>query len=151
MSIEATIIEDLKRDEGLRLKPYLCTAGRRSIGVGRNFDDNSLTAEELEIIFGRNGITVEDAELLLSNDIKKTRQQLKVLFSDFDEFPDNVKRVLINMHFNLGDAGFRSLRTLIEGVKKKDWKYCATRMKTFSWFKQVGQRAVRLVALMQGA
>ena len=32
------IKEQLVRHEGLRLKPYHCTAGRLTIGYGRNLD-----------------------------------------------------------------------------------------------------------------
>lgn len=146
-----TIIEDLKRDEGLRLKPYRCPAGKRTIGIGRNFDDNPITPAELEHILAKCEITENDAEMLLRNDLEKTLHKLRTLFREFDSFPDNVQRVLVNMHFNLGHAGFLSLRTLIKGVNEKNWKHCAERMRTFAWRKQVGKRAERLIALMQEA
>ena len=33
------LIAMLQRHEGLRLKPYKCTAGKVSIGYGRNLED----------------------------------------------------------------------------------------------------------------
>jgi lysozyme len=33
-------------DEGLRLKPYRCTAGKTSIGYGRNLDDVGISQRE---------------------------------------------------------------------------------------------------------
>ena len=47
--------ERIKKSEGLRLKPYKCPAGKTSIGWGRNLEDN--------------GISKEEAEFLLNNDI----------------------------------------------------------------------------------
>ena len=33
------VMNQLVMDEGLRLKPYRCPAGKLTIGVGRNLDD----------------------------------------------------------------------------------------------------------------
>ena len=37
-----TVYELIKKHEGERLKPYKCTAGKWTVGVGFNFDDNKL-------------------------------------------------------------------------------------------------------------
>ena len=39
------MIAQLRLHEGERLFPYKCTAGRLTIGVGRNLDDRGITAE----------------------------------------------------------------------------------------------------------
>lgn len=36
----------LVRHEGLRLKPYRCTAGKLTIGIGRNLDDRGISQKE---------------------------------------------------------------------------------------------------------
>lgn len=36
----------LIRHEGLKLKPYQCTAGKLTIGVGRNIEDMGITEDE---------------------------------------------------------------------------------------------------------
>ncbi len=46
----------LIRHKGLKLKPYRCTAGKLTIGVGRNLDDC--------------GISQTEAYVLLENDIQ---------------------------------------------------------------------------------
>ena len=51
----SNLIAQLKRHESLELKPYKCTSGKLTIGVGRNLEDI--------------GITEQEAELLLLNDI----------------------------------------------------------------------------------
>ena len=51
----------LIRHEGLKLKPYLCTAGKLTIGVGRNIQDR--------------GITYQEAMMLLENDIRLIKAQ----------------------------------------------------------------------------
>jgi lysozyme len=56
------IKEQLVRHEGLRLKPYRCTAGKLTIGVGRNLEDK--------------GISQQEAYELLENDIRECEVQL---------------------------------------------------------------------------
>lgn len=79
----------LVRHEGLRLKPYRCTAGKLTIGVGRNLEDK--------------GISQQEAYELLENDIRECEVQLLTEIPDIYLSLDiNRKVVLINMCFNLG-------------------------------------------------
>ena len=36
----------LVKHEGFRLKPYRCTAGKLTIGIGRNLDDRGISQKE---------------------------------------------------------------------------------------------------------
>ena len=56
------LIESLKQHEGIALKPYKCTAGKITLGCGRNLDDN--------------GISHEEAMFMLQNDIEKCIKEL---------------------------------------------------------------------------
>ena len=82
------LIEELKRDEGVGLTLYKCSAGKNTIGVGRNIDDR--------------GITEDESDYLLSNDIDLCIEELKGVFPWFDSLSDARQRVLVNMCFNLG-------------------------------------------------
>jgi lysozyme len=55
------LLEQLKRDEGLRLKPYVDTVGKVTIGYGTNLTD---------------GIDQGEAEYLLSNRLNQKRLEL---------------------------------------------------------------------------
>ena len=62
--------------EGIRLKPYRCSAGYLTIGVGRNLETNPLSAEEKEKVGDvNNGITKDAAFYLLRNDIKRVEKE----------------------------------------------------------------------------
>ena len=52
------VIEDLTRSDGLRLKPYRDSAGKLTIGVGRNLDDNGISEAEARLLLARD---VDDA------------------------------------------------------------------------------------------
>ena len=54
-----TLSSSLVRDEGLRLKTYRCTAGKLTIGVGRNLDDCGITHAEAMALLANDIATVE--------------------------------------------------------------------------------------------
>ena len=81
------IEEYIKQNEGVVLRPYLDTVGKLTVGVGRNLDDR--------------GLSLDEVELMLKNDIKESQSELRDIFEEFDNLPDNVKMVLIDMMFNL--------------------------------------------------
>uniref|UniRef100_UPI00398051FD glycoside hydrolase family protein n=1 Tax=Salmonella sp. s60093 TaxID=3159721 RepID=UPI00398051FD len=56
------LLDELRRDEGLRLKPYRESVGVLTIGYGRNLEAN--------------GITEREAGFLLRNDILKAYRVL---------------------------------------------------------------------------
>lgn len=47
----AMLLSELSRDEGRRLKPYLDTVGKTTIGVGRNLTDVGISEDECDLPF----------------------------------------------------------------------------------------------------
>lgn len=138
MSSEVTekVISDLVRDEGYRQYPYRCTAGRLTIGIGRNIDDV--------------GVSKAEAEYLLVRDILSSTTDLQTIFTEFNTFPDDIQRVLINMRFQLGFMRFRAFKKMIEATRNRQWSEMARQMKDSSWYSQVPERAQRLIKLVEG-
>ena len=131
------IADQLIKHEGLQLKPYHCPAGKLTIGVGRNLEDK--------------GITKKEAMILLENDINQCLKDLKTIFQTFDQLPESVQQVLVDMRFNLGFKGFRSFTKMIMAVKDQNFILAAQEMKDSHWYSQVGQRAETLVTMMKKA
>lgn len=136
MNVEA-LKKQLILDEGLRLKPYKCTAGKTSIGVGRNLDDR--------------GISQDEAAFLLDNDIKAVEADLNRVLPWWKQMDDARQNVLANMCFNLGIARLVNFKNALEAMKRGDYEAAADHMKDSAWFKQVGARAERLVEVMRGS
>lgn len=129
------IIEQLKRDEGVRLKPYKDSVGILTIGIGRN----------LEAV----GISMDEAMSMLMNDVSKVRAQLSARLPWYKSLDEARRGVLENMAFNLGIDGllkFKQTIALIEGGKYDD---AATAMLQSKWAVQVGKRADRLANQMR--
>jgi len=139
-TMEANLLERMKeqllRHEGLRLKPYRCTAGKLTIGVGRNLDTK--------------GFSQTEAFMLLEHDILQCERQI------LDEIPkiylqlDVVRKsVLLNMCFNLGIGGLLSFNNTLALIAVGDWVRAANGMLASKWAKQVGRRAIEPSELMR--
>lgn len=127
----------LKKHEGLRLKPYRCTAGKLTIGYGRNLDDR--------------GITEEEADRLLHNDILLCSLQLDRDLPWWKYHPENVQMVLMDMCFNLGISGLLEFKRTLGYIRDQKYSAAAVEMLKSKWASQVGARAKELSVMIQGA
>jgi lysozyme len=126
----------LVRHEGLRLKPYRCTAGKLTIGIGRNLEDR--------------GISQKEAYAMLERDILDFEQQLLNEIPEVYNKLDEVRQsVLLNMCFNLGIKGLLEFKNTLAFIDAGDWERAANGMLASKWAKQVGRRAIELSELMR--
>jgi lysozyme len=129
------LIQQLRRHEGERLKPYRCTAGKLTIGVGRNLDDR--------------GITAQESAYLLSNDIDRVWTELNARLPWVTGLSDVRQRVLLDMAFNLGIDGLLKFRNTLATIEAGNYQKAGEMMLDSLWAKQVGMRAQRLSRMMQ--
>jgi len=128
-------IDLIKLHEGLKLEPYRCTAGKLTIGYGRNIEDN--------------GITEAEAEFLLNTDIQNVRREL------IDRLPwatglDEVRwAVLVDMCFNLGWPRLSGFKKTLAYIKSGQYNDAALEMLDSKWANDVGRRALRLAEMMR--
>lgn len=125
--------------EGLRIKPYKCTAGKLTIGYGRNLDDN--------------GISADEAEYMFNNDFNKAYEDVLWLLTKYDIDVNNLSEcrlfVLTDMCFNLGRARLFMFKKLFQALKKGDYDTASNEMQDSNWYKQVGNRAKKLCSMMK--
>ncbi len=127
--------EQLKSDEGLRLKAYTDTEGHLTIGYGRNLE---------------NGISHAAAELMLSEDIVIACDDcLKVFGDDFLSYSPRRQAALINMLFNLGLKRFQKFQQTIAFIKQGRWEKAAAAALESKWATQVKGRAVRVAEALR--
>ena len=127
------VIERLKMDEGFRQFPYRCTAGKLTIGFGRNIDPE-----------GGRGISEGEATILLRHDLFGAEMDLKTVFPSWKHIDPVRQGALLNMRFQLGPGGFRSFKRMIEAVKKRDYPTAALEVRRSLYFMQVPERADRI-------
>ena len=113
------LIELLIKHEGLRLKPYRCTAGKLTIGVGRNLDDV--------------GITKEEALYLLASDIYRVERAAVEAFPWY-KFINQVRQdVVLSMIFNLGLEGFKQFKNLISAIENQNYGMATAEMQRLNF------------------
>lgn len=125
----------LEKHEGFRQFPYMDTTGHLTIGIGRNLKDR--------------GITKAEALYLLQNDIADFKKQLDDRLYWFENCPDAVKDVLIDMCFNLGLNGLLQFTRTLEHIKNENYMLAAEEMLKSKWAKQVGTRATELAEILK--
>jgi lysozyme len=131
------ITEQLKRDEGFKLTAYQDHLGYWTIGVGRLID-----------IRKGGGITAEEAEYLLANDIQRRTKDLSISLPRFDELDEARKGVLVNMAFQLGTNGLLNFKKTLESVRRGHYVAAANEMLQSKWADQTPMRAERLAKQM---
>jgi len=125
--ISSELLAQLKKHEGFRSKPYLCTAGKLTIGYGRNLDDV--------------GIDQSEADNLLRNDVYAAIREL-------DRYPwaaelDQVRfDAMVNFMFNVGANTFAKFEKMIAAMESKNYERASMELMDSLYAKQVGNRAV---------
>jgi lysozyme len=131
----AVLNADLIRDEGVRLEPYLDTAGKWTIGVGRNLTDR--------------GIGRGEAFILLDNDIAAAAADLDGNVPWWRDLSDGRQRALLNMIFNMGWPRISGFRSMLAALESGDYVTAAEAALDSAWARQVGDRAVRIAGLIR--
>lgn len=129
--------EMLRRHEGLRLTVYECSAGKKTIGYGRNLEDR--------------GITEAEAEWMLDNDIQSTEQSLVSSFDFYKDLDVVRKAVLIDLAFNIGMAGLKGFKKMLKALEQGDYSEAAIQLLDSRYANQVPNRAMELARLLDGA
>lgn len=126
---------DLIRDEGLRLKPYVDTVGKWTIGVGRNLTDR--------------GISEREARYLLANDIVACANDLDRAFPWWTALSEPRQRALMNMAFNMGLPKLKGFTRMLASLEHGDYETAASECLSSKWATQVGQRAGRIAGMIR--
>lgn len=124
------LIEQLKRHEGIELKPYQDTVGKWTIGVGRNLDDI--------------GISEQEAEMLLLNDIKEAERQLITTMPWTQELDEVRFSALLNFVFNVGIGTASKFVNAMGLLKDEKYDMAADEFLQSKWARQVGNRAIEV-------
>lgn len=133
------IVDQLKRDEGVRPVAYQDTLGLWTIGVGRLIDGRKNGA----------GLRMNEIEQMLLNDIAEREQALRLSLPWFDELDEPRQGVLVNMAFQLGMAGLLQFKDTLGLVRKGDHAAAAAAMLNSKWASQTPERAKRMSKQME--
>ena len=137
--------EQLEIDEGVVHEIYLDHLGYPTFGIG-----HLVTDEDPE--YGVDvGTEVDEARCIeaFNQDVETVIKDCKILYSDFDDLPEEVQQIVANMMFNMGRPRLSKFKGMKRGVDAKDWNAAADEMVDSAWYRQVTNRANRLVERMR--
>ena len=140
-----TIKEDLIRHEGYKDTIYLCSEGIPTFGIGHAVKEYDV---EWTWPVGT-PVEKERIENAFKQDLDDACSDCAALFLQFASFPDQVKRVLVNMAFNLGRTRLGKFKNVIRHTNEGNYLMAANEMVNSRWYRQVGRRSKELVEIMK--
>ena len=137
--------KQLEIDEGVVHEIYLDHLGFPTFGIGHLILPTD-PEHGLEV-----GVAVSESRVITAfeQDIKGVLQDCYKLYPDFDDLPEEAQQIIANMMFNLGYTRLSKFRNMKAAVDREDWEQAAEEMKDSRWYKQVTNRADRLVERMK--
>lgn len=146
------LIEIKKRlefHEGFRSKPYYCSEGKKTIGIGRNLDAKPFTEAERLIIKNPENITKQEALFLLENDIMETIRLLNNMVRCFLKLDDERQYALIDMGFQMGVDGLCQFKKMLAAMETGDFEKASKECLNSKYGKQTPIRAERIARLIK--
>ena len=140
-----TLRKQLEIDEGIKHDIYLDHLGYPTFGIGHLItSDDPESGQEV-------GTAVSDERVrqAFETDVVSVIEDCNKLYDDFDELPEEAQQIIANMMFNMGRTRLSKFRGMKRGVDARDWNAAADEMVDSRWYRQVTNRADRLVQRMR--
>jgi len=144
MNLEQLRLE-IEADEGVKYEVYLDHLGLPTCGIGH------LVVEGDEEYGAEVGTPVSEERVaeLFESDVQVTIDECERLYSGFSELPEEVQHILANMMFNMGRPRLSGFKKFNAAVEAGEWQEASEEMIDSRWYRQVTNRAERLVKRMQ--
>jgi lysozyme len=155
--IISSILERVKKHEGVKFQRYLDSRGIPTVGVGFNLNrkdaDEKLKKIGLnsaKVKKGSQKLTPQQAENLLILDLENALAGARrILGPSATNMSEPALGVLTEMVFNLGTTGVLKFDSFLKYFKIKKFKRAASEMLRSRWAKQVGERARNLAEILK--
>jgi len=144
MNIEQ-LKETLKIDEGVVYEIYNDHLGYPTFGIGHLVLERD----------GEHGLPVgtpvsEDrVSECFEQDVQIVIEDCKKLHDGWDGYPEEVKQIVANMMFNMGLTRLSKFNKHNAALQCGDWKGAAVEGRDSRWYKQVTNRAERLMKRLE--
>ena len=136
---------ELEYDEGCKYEIYLDHLGLPTFGIGHLVtEDDPEHGQEV-------GTTVSEERVIevFEKDVQVTIDECKKLYDDWFDLPEEAQLIIANMMFNMGRPRLSQFKGMKAGVDARDWNQAADEMVDSKWYRQVTNRADRLVTRMR--
>ena len=144
MNIEQ-LRKELEVDEGVKYEIYNDHLGYPTFGIGHLVRD---TDPEAGAALGT-PISEDRVIEAFNEDVETVLSDCNILYDDFNDLPEEAQLIIANMMFNLGRPRLSKFKGMKAGVDARDWKKASDEMIDSAWYRQVPNRAGRLVKRMK--
>lgn len=139
----------IKRHEGVKYRPYKCSQGFLTIGVGHNLDAAPLPRHMAAQLAKSGFITPDMVEELFEMDLQSALRSCRRVWPGFDGFSAARQNALADFMFNLGEGGVKKFINTNKAINESRWDDAAKRMQNSKWYKQVGNRSPEIVEMVK--
>ena len=141
------VFEQLKIDEGVVNEIYLDHLGYPTFGVGHLI----LESDEEHGREVGTPVTEERVRSCFETDLNIAIGECELLYEDgvFGNLPDEVQQILVNMMFNMGRTRLSKFKKMHAAILESDWKEAAKEGRDSRWYRQVTNRAERLMKRLE--
>ena len=136
--------EEIAQDEGKVMSVYLDHLNLPTLGIGHLINEWD---EEYGKPVGTE-VSKERVNECFAKDIEITIADCKILYPNFDELPEEAQLILCNMMFNMGRPRLTKFRKMNLAIAVEDYIEASIQMEDSKWYRQVPNRAKRLVQRM---
>ena len=144
MNIEQ-LREEIAVDEGVKYEIYLDHLGLPTFGIGHLVrDDDPESGQPVGT-----AVSEDRVNECFDKDVEIVIDDCRQLYDDFDDLPAEAQLIIANMMFNMGRPRLSKFKGMKRGVDNRDWDTAADEMVDSVWYRQVTNRANRLVKRMR--
>lgn len=135
----------IKREEGYKERPYHCSEGYLTVGIGWKIGPKNVDLESVKYM----SVSVQVAELKLSERIFELREELasKIPFFFLQTTPR--QSMLISLAYQLGVDGLMKFKNMLKAIEDRDYDLAYSEGLDSRWAKQTPERAVRQMHTMK--
>jgi GH24 family phage-related lysozyme (muramidase) len=137
--------KQLEIDEGVVYEIYNDHLGYPTFGIGHLVRK---TDPEYGLMVG-DSVSKERVQEAFEADLSVACNECSILYYDWHKFPDEVQEILVIMMFNLGRPRLSKFKNMKKALDKRDWKLAAVEGRDSLWYRQVSNRAERLMTRME--
>ncbi len=122
----------IQKFEGIRYVPYVDSLGYLTVGIGHRLVSPNK---------GKTRYTHEEITQLFNLDLEIAIKSAKKVYITYDKQPDNIKLILIDLAFNLGETKLRKFEKMNRAINSGDYVTAAKELKDSRYYSQTGNRA----------
>lgn len=131
------IFKLLELEEGYREKPYHCSEGYPTIGIGKRIGPKNADLSLYEFTCSK-----PVAYAWLDDEIAELGKKLKPL-DWFTNLNEDRRAIIVSMCYQLGLSGVMKFKKMIAAISSENWEEAAKQALDSKWAKQTPARAKR--------